>query len=250
MTIPEPSWYANGEEASGDLTDSTGNQVDFTDMNTVGSGTGLVSGSSGARDFEASTFERFRVAKASVPDFYPHGHEHWYACAWVNLETVPTSHVSALSGWDAIFQLYSCDIDSAGKPRVRIRDGSLAIQTATWGTALSASTTYFLEWWHDPDADEVGVCVDRGTDVTTSVTGGMHATQESTWIVVGQEQGGNKYLDGRLSPVGFWNDSALSSTAMTSGQRDELYNSGSGVLYPFSSAPAGTPVHYHRRMRA
>lgn len=97
-------------------------------------------------------------------------------------------------------------------------------KSATWGSGLSTATWYFIEGYHDAANDLVGVCVNRGTDVTAATAGAVPDSTNTAALTFGKDSGG-AYYDGRMGNVGFFK--RLPSTA----ERDAIYNSGAGRRY-------------------
>jgi hypothetical protein len=78
--------------------------------------------------------------------------------------------------------------------------------------------------WHDAVADTLNIQVNDGT-VDFMATGGALQSANVAPLDIGRRSGtsSNIYWDGRIDQVMFW------KRVLTSGERTQLYNSGSGV---------------------
>jgi len=79
--------------------------------------------------------------------------------------------------------------------------------------------------WHDATANVIGINVDDGTALTAAHTTGCQDGTNN--FLIGAIHGGGDYMDGLVDEVGIWNK------VLTSGEITDLYNSGSGLAYPF-----------------
>jgi hypothetical protein len=100
---------------------------------------------------------------------------------------------------------------------------STAVATANNLGSPSTATWYYVVAWHDSVADTVNIQVNDGTVDSTAYSAGSWDSGHpfkigATSIFFG---------DGRIDEVGFW------KRVLTSGERTSLYNSGSGLAYPF-----------------
>lgn len=209
------------DEASGDAIDSVGS-LDLTDTNTVGAGTGKVSG---ARDFEASNNEYFTRTSSSELQT---GDIDFTVQAWVNGESFGTNFV--IGKWQSggyEYVLYY----AANFWRWRVESFNQVLLSHT----PSTGTWYLLHVWHDSVNNQLGIALDAGTPSTTSYSGGITATSTALYIGVSGDGGSN--WDGLIDEVGFW------KRVLTSDERTELYNSGSGRDYAYiTGAASGQPT--------
>lgn len=149
----------------------------------------------------------------------------FYWCCWVYLDSVPAaSFVQPLikgASMNASMN-YAMTVRNT-KPEFWIGDNSVN-KLATWGSAVSTATWYFLEGYHDSVNDLVGICVNRGTDVTAATAGIVPRSGNADALSLGLAATGTFY-GGRIgNMVGF---KRLPSAA----ERNALYNSGNGVRY-------------------
>lgn len=179
-----------------------------------------------ARDFEGSNSEYFSLSNASQIGLDP-GANSWYFCAWVNQESTRTSDdfgniLFGKGGGGSVFS-YSCRIKNGNNLRLYIYDGS-TFPFIDSADSITNGVWAFVEYYHDASAKTLSVCINRGTDTTSSAYAGT--AQTSTNIVeFGNQSGGSQYYDGLMQGAIF-----ISGIPSTS-ERNALYNSGNGVLY-------------------
>ena len=218
--------YWKMDESSGNALDAHASH-DLTDTNTVGSGTGIISN---ARDFERGNSEYVGITDHADFSF---GNEDFSISLWVKLETaIPpdpamcfigktTSTVSANSGDEYALGLSHY---GGGSLSWTVRSSS-AMTQKFWGSTLTTATWYHIVVWHDATANVIGINVDDGTALTAAHTTGCQDGTNN--FLIGAIHGGGDYMDGLVDEVGIWNK------VLTSGEITDLYNSGSGLAYPF-----------------
>lgn len=93
--------------------------------------------------------------------------------------------------------------------------------------APSLATWYFVVVWHDATANTINIQINNGTvDSLAHSLGVQTSTQEYRMGVIVNGGGSNDDdLDGRLDEWSLW------ARVLTSGERTDLYNAGSGVTY-------------------
>lgn len=98
--------------------------------------------------------------------------------------------------------------------------------------APSVDTWYLIHAWHDATNDILGIAVNAGTADTTSYSLGVNDSGQS--FNLGSQEGGTaSFLDGALDEVAIW------KRVLSSAERTELYNSGSGRDYTYVSGGGG-----------
>jgi hypothetical protein len=106
-----------------------------------------------------------------------------------------------------------------------VSDGSTSanVQASSFGSP-SLSTWYLVTGWHDSVNNVIGISVNAGTANTTAWTTGSVDT--GTGLAFGAQESGGTGASGTptvwVDEVGFW------KKVLTSGERTELYNGGSG----------------------
>lgn len=218
------------DEASGNALDSHAS-LTLTDVNTVGSGTGLVHAT--ARDFESGSteyFERSSEAALQAGDI---------DCtweAWMQLESLGAHRtVMGKSGASNFAYDIQFRTDSGGLFFFRLASGSgfaglTQLSASTFG-APSTATWYQIIAWHDSVGNTMNICVNNGTADSTSYSGGIYVDSDSFRV---GNNAYSEYWDGLLGPVRFW------KRVLTSGERTSLYNAGAGLTYAGLSGGSGS----------
>ena len=86
--------------------------------------------------------------------------------------------------------------------------------------------------WHDAASNTTNIQVNDGTVDSVSHSGGVYngtADFALGALFIGTP---SYHFDGLVDEVGFW------KRVLTSQERTDLYNSGSGLEYPFGSSPS------------
>lgn len=217
--------YWKMEETSGTRYDETANNNDLTDNNTVGSGTGIIS--TGA-DFELSNSEWLNISNTAQTGLDFTG-DMSFSC-WLSVESTSANYI--LGRW--------------GTPgnwayRFILNGSNLYLGTSANGS----STTFFQKAW-TPTLNQLYhvVFTKSGTTGTIYVdnsslgTGTLTSTIYDPNNPIGIGGNGNDGYgpwDGIIDEVGLW------SRALTADEVSELYNSGSGLTYPFTATSTFTP---------
>jgi hypothetical protein len=223
--------YWKLDEASGDRADSHGANT-LTDNNTVGSTTGKINS---AADFASASSEY--LSHVDNSDLST-GDIDFTIAAWVYLADLSTFRI-----------IVSKDDEASGSREyfLEFNGSTFAFNlfkatdsqiTATWSSTPSATTWYYVVGWHDAAANEMYIQVNNGTPDGIATGGSLQASGNAQFMIGAREYSGfPSYWNGRIDEVGFW------KRVLTSGERTDLYNSGSGFAYPFgaSSAPVVTP---------
>lgn len=219
------------DEASGNRADSHGSNT-LTDGNSVGSGAGKIGT---AADFESgSTDYLFRNDNADLST----GDVDWSLQAWVNLESKPANLMVIAGKHDGAtvagseYLLYWDNTVDRFRLAVYGPAGATATVTASTFGAPSTGTWYLIHVWHDATANEIGIAVNAGSADTASFSAGCNDTAAN--LILGTLEGGSLWYDGLIDEVGFW------KRVLTSGERTQLYNGGSGLAYPFAAGGGAT----------
>lgn len=149
----------------------------------------------------------------------------FYWAGWFLFTALPASYTPLPTKGATVNQLvnYAMYQSADGKPRFTIGDG-ITNKTAAWGSALSTATWYWVEGYHDSVNDVVGICVNRGTDVTAATAGVVPASGNTGALTYGKDTGG-AYFGGRAGSCVFF------KRIPTAAERNALYNSGNGLRY-------------------
>jgi hypothetical protein len=209
--------YWNLDETSGTRFDKTSNSNDLTDNNTVGSATGKISN---AGDFVAANSEYLSVANnASLQT----GDIDFTIAFWVYFDSLTANIIaSKRDGSGSEYQIYMGG-SSPYRIKFAVFNPSLSVVEDTSLGTPSLSTWYFIVCWYDSAANTLNIQSNNGTVVTA--TGISPPSTTTARFNIGEAVG--FYMNGRIDEFGFW------KRILTSSERTELYNSGSGLTYPF-----------------
>jgi hypothetical protein len=137
---------------------------------------------------------------------------------WALLDTL-TSSVAIVSKGNVTDEYWLGFSGAATNFRFYVNNNAL---TAT--APVSASTWYFLTAWHEAAANTIYLQVNNGTPV--SLTTSSTPTIGTTDFNIGADPI-PRLFDGRIDEVGIW------KRVLTLSEISDLYNSGSGLSYPF-----------------
>jgi len=221
--------YWKLDEASGTRVDSHGTN-DLTDNGSVGSGTGIINS---AADFESSTPQY--LSHSDNSDLSTGDIDFTFAC-WLKPESVAGNMViagksTAASGGEEWILRYNLLAD---RFRLTVQGGSTytEIDANSFGFPVVGSW-HFVVIWHDSVNNLVGISVNAGTPDTASHTAGVN--DGSGPFQIGKYPNDpSQYWDGLVDEAGFW------KRVLTSQERTDLYNSGSGLAYSAFGGGGGT----------
>ena len=106
--------------------------------------------------------------------------------------------------------------------------------TKTWGTAIAASTWYFVMIYHDPTNNLIGISVNGAAFQTAAFTLGF--ADSTAPFQIGRRGDAQDQYDGRAQMCAF----GKSNTETFDNIRDALYNSGNGLALADVSAAQKT----------
>lgn len=227
LTDLKAHWKLN--EASGTRVDSEGSN-DLTDNNTVTQATGKIGD---AADFEDANEESLSIAdnadlSAGDIDFTIAG---WFylddktrSLRMVNKWLGAGSQREYVVGYtpsatDRLF--FQVSSDGSDFPSIKA-DSFGAVSTGVW---------IFIVAWHDATANTINIQVNNGTVDSSAHTAGVF-NGTSAFRLGGVPEESGQFLDGRIDSVSFW------KRVLTSTERTNLYNGGSGFDHPFTSEAA------------
>ena len=113
---------------------------------------------------------------------------------------------------------------------------SNSAQPSTSAGALSTGVWYHLvaTWDGTSDADGVKLYLNGSEVDSATASSGTLYTRGTDGFEIGRDPHNSRYFDGIVDEIGIWNRS-LSSTEV-----EDLYNSGSGLAYPFTASDTCT----------
>lgn len=222
--------YWSLDEASGNALDAHGAN-DLTDVNTVGSTTGIISN---ARQFVQANGEKFTHASNSdlvIPD----NSTSYTFTQWIQIAVGSGNKqiISKRTGTGIGTQLeYMLRVDNA-TPRAYwgTTGGSFgSIATST----LSLNTWYFLVWGYDGSTNKFFISLNDGTVAESAVVTTQTVNGSNGFGMGGNGSDNSELHGGLIDEVGFW------KRRLSSGEITDLYNGGSGRDYAYiaGGAPA------------
>lgn len=218
--------YWKFDESSGDASDSVNGNT-LTNFNTVAYSSGKIN--NGA-DFEADNSEYFKIDDGDQTGLDIAG-DVSISC-WVKFETDVSTY--QVNKWGAGTELaYAFTYTSGGTGlRLRINDGtSTTNAVVAWTPSLA--TWYHLVVVYDASAGTADFYVDASQQGSqqSGLGNSINNNNQPFAIGVNYNEGGlNTPFDGMMDEIGIW------SRTLTSGEVTELYNSDSGLQYPFGEA--------------
>lgn len=166
---------------------------------------------------------------------------------WIKTTSTAWSAICGTSGGSvgSTFTRINLQVNSNGNASAGRIFFQIADKSNNSLSAYTTNTTGFNDgdWHHivvtaDPGNDTIVIYVDNSSQGLTYTAQGTPTTfvnlAADMWIAAYNVSGGLLYLTADLDELGFWNK-ILSSTEVS-----ELYNSGDGLAYPFSS---GTTIN-------
>jgi hypothetical protein len=145
---------------------------------------------------------------------------------WMFLDNTISAEGGMISKFDGSVTSYLLRFQSGGSPFVQlIVNPGAGDTTVNSTTVLSTSTWYFVVAWFDDSANQIGISVNDGTPQTQAFSDSLSGSAGNFRVMRSTVDGTSP--DGRIDGLGIW------SRALTSDERTELYNSGTGKDYPF-----------------
>jgi hypothetical protein len=220
--------YWKLDEASGNALDAHGSNTLTETSGTIDAGTGKING---ARDFEAGDSEYFSIADNADLSV---GDEDFTITAWINPESNHDGVVVSKYGASGAFsyRIQTVNVGTNIAARVSGNGTSSTLITATDFGTYSTGTWYFVVLWHDAAANQLGISVN---DVATTASYSSGIFDSTADFRIGALGNATLFFDGLIDEVGFW------KRVLTSGERTQLYNAGSGLAYPFGGGVTVAP---------
>lgn len=209
------SWW-NLDETSGMRYDAHGSNH-LTDVNTVGYQTGK---KGNAADFEWGNAEYLTINDNPSLSF---GDEDMTMGVWIKVESFSTGAEAIFGKWGAVDEYHLYIGPTVNSPRFAVNNGSV-VTVVDWGSVLSVGVWYFIMGWHDSVNNQIGICVNNGTPVTASHTGGIL-------------DGASAFRFGSYDPIdiekfdGLMDEVFLYRKLLSADERSWLWNGGLGRTY-------------------
>ena len=228
--------YWKLDESSGNASDSSGSGLTLTNVGTLTYGTGKINngGNFTATKYldggDILDFERTDAFSISA----------WYKTTSLTTQSIITKHglTSPYSGWSlrlyqlggsghlkAIFQLSNNAVSNANILNIETNEDNfdsadfVHIVVTYSGNSLASGVKIYLN-------------NDEQTLITNAQTLSASILNDISLNIGSRADGGGNQFEGMIDEVGVW------SRILTSDEVAELYNSGDGLQYPFSSDTA------------
>jgi hypothetical protein len=183
-----------------------------------------------AGDFESGSSQY--LSRADNADFSV-GNMNFTLAAWFRIESCGNGSVVQKAGANDLEYDLRVDASCVLSFRVSSSAGFTNLTTIVTAGSLSTATWYYAVAWHSATDDKIYLSVDDGTAVEGAYSAGSYDSGAS--FRIGGYSDYSEYFDGLIDQVGFW------KRALTSQERTDLYNAGSGLSYAGmggGSAPA------------
>lgn len=154
----------------------------------------------------------------------PDGDESFTFACWVKITADSFGVIVGAYDFNASNRLYTLAYDDSDDTLVMTvyPDGATAYRAKT--AAISLDTWYHVIGWYDADTDEVGVSLDADTPVTTALAGGPKSSS-TVPLVIAATANSSANLNGSIAQLVCWR------RVLTSDERAEIYNGGSGYAF-------------------
>lgn len=220
-------WGLN--ETSGNRSDSAGSNT-LTNNGSVASTTGKVSNAaqfSGSNDL--SITDNSALSTGDI-DFTVSGWVYMTSKAAnagiISKFTSSGAQREYLVYYDSAVDRFRLSVSAIGTTVTQIAANNLG--------SPSLNTWYFIVAWHDSVANTINIQVNNGTADSASYSSGVFDGTAPFMLGNYFSGGVNNRLTGYVDAVGFW------KRVLTDGEKTTLYNSGSGIEYPFAAPTAPT----------
>lgn len=212
--------YWRLEESSGTRYDRSKNGKALTSNNSVGQGSGVSSYTGNCATFVAASSQ---YLSGSTTDFQMG--TLWTLAFWFKQTTTNTTQIyvsrdngSTIREWVAYW-----NSASPTAPGFAIGDGASTVDANQWATNVSNSAWHFMVCGRSNSTTFISIDNAPILSKSFSLTPGTTAQP----FYVGR-YGSGLYLNGSMDEIGIWN------RVLTSGERTQLYNSGSGTHFPWA----------------
>jgi hypothetical protein len=210
--------YWKLDETSGTRFDSTANSNDLSDNNTVGSTAGKIGN---AASFIAANSEELTSTSTGLDV----GSSDFSVAFWFKLPTTPNALFSQIIGRRTTTLGWYLDLRSGTEPRLVLRNGSTASVDA--GVNYNDDTWHFAVLTFDRDGDMSIYIDDMATAKGNTSIIGITGIDTPFFTIGGRVDSASGNINGDVDEVGIW------QRLLTAAERSDLWNSGSGLTYPF-----------------
>jgi hypothetical protein len=184
-----------------------------------------IAGTADARDFERDNTEYFSISDATQTGLDINGHNEFYMCAWVKRESVDVIF-DVMSKWyqntSAKYQ-YLIGINTANNFFTYFSTTTVNSSTS-FPSGTTSGVWYFVQVYHDPTNDLIGISVNNGNFDTVAYSAGI-VDGTAEFRIGARENLATCYADGLIQSA------AVYSSIPSSSVRTSLYNSGIAKLH-------------------
>lgn len=219
------SW--NMDEGSGTRVDTFGNN-NLSDANTVTSTAGKLAT---AAFFNSAQSE---YLYAAGPNTIATGNFNFTWAGWARLDS-KGANKRIISKWDTdhsaqTFQLYFSDGDDRFVWYLEGTGGNNFVNEGSLGSPTTGAF-YFIEVWYSMTSPHIGIRVNNGAATTAAFTHGVRAGTGTFYVGANRDNSG--HWDGAIDNHNYW------TKLLTTQERTDMYNAGSGNTYNGAVSSAG-----------
>lgn len=223
-------WKLDEASSTDHAQDAHSNDLDLAQVNTPNQ-SGAVLGAN-SRWFDAAFFQQL---KSTASNFNFGDTNYSFACwVWTNNQSAEHGILGKDNGSSRQYRL---DLDTNLNVRWFVFDNGQAVTGQVFPATLTQSTWYHIVCWYDATNSQLGCAVNAGTPSLASC--GTPGTSNPDFTV----GSGNTFFQGAIDEVGVW------TRVLTSQERIELYNGGSGRAYStFGGTTINKGAHFYRHV--
>jgi hypothetical protein len=214
-------------DSAGITADAHGSNT-LTNTGTTATNTGKINQ---AADFDGST-QYLSIADNAALSM---GDIDFSGAGWVWLDVTTDQVICSKYNTSSNREYQLSYFASSGKFRLIVSNNGTATVFVESGAFSSTGTWVYVAWGHNATANDIWISTNAGTPLTTAHTTGVF-NGNSDFVIAAQHGGATK-LNGRVDELAIWKRDIRTDLAA-------LYNSGSGLAYPFSSGSPGGTLRY------
>jgi len=210
------------DEASGTRSDSHSSN-NLTDNNTVGNNTGIISN---AADFVAANSEYLDVTSNSELET---GDIDFTVSFWFRADSVTGNQFLVSKENNSANRVWRVDLNGTTLRGFIFTSTNTVAANVNSSITVSTATWYHVLMWHDSSGNTLYIRVDDTTEDSAATSGTITAKSGSPFMIGAEYNSGspNNIYDGRIDEVSFW------KRLLSTGEKTDLYNSGSGRAYSY-----------------
>jgi Concanavalin A-like lectin/glucanases superfamily len=163
--------------------------------------------------------------------------EDFTLAVWVNPSSSQSCNLWNKENGQGTSAGYRLDLNS-GTPRFLTFNNGSVVGNVSASGALAANAWSLVIAWQDTTLGTVNIQVNNATPISGSYTG--EASDDTSPLRLGAFSDGTTIsgpYNGLLDEAGFWKSAQGGGGVLTASQRSSLYNSATGITYPFTGVP-------------